>query len=147
MIEDNMNKEKGFRGVFTSDVLPKTIKTFENGIINLDISTGPGTHWVCYYNDPKNKFIEYFDSFGEYEFEGIKLKDEIIPKNIVKYLETSGKEIVYNSSFLQEPTSVKCGLYCMKYIVERNKGKSPVEVLYSFKQEPTKFNENFVLNK
>ncbi|GIY82084.1 uncharacterized protein CEXT_75321 [Caerostris extrusa] len=36
----------------------------KNGIINLDISTGPGTHWVCYFNDSNNNFIEYFDPFG-----------------------------------------------------------------------------------
>jgi len=34
--------------------------------INLDISTGKGTHWVSYYNDPKYNFVEYFDPFGEY---------------------------------------------------------------------------------
>ncbi|GFR17223.1 uncharacterized protein TNCT_317971 [Trichonephila clavata] len=37
----------------------------ENGIINLDISTGGGTHWVCYYNDPKYDFVEYFDPFDK----------------------------------------------------------------------------------
>ncbi|GIY58365.1 uncharacterized protein CDAR_295121 [Caerostris darwini] len=142
-----MIKEKGFRGVFTIDALPKQMRKFENGVINFDISTGPGTHWVCYYNDPKYEFVEYFDSFGEYEYEGIKFKEGDFPKNIVKYLKTSKKEIRYNSSFLQQPTSVKCGLFCMKYISERNKGKSPVEVLYSFTQEPSAYNENLVLNK
>jgi len=52
-IEENMKYQKGFRGVFTIDLLPKKVRRFENGIINLDISTGKGTHWVCYYNDPK----------------------------------------------------------------------------------------------
>ncbi|GIY65913.1 uncharacterized protein CDAR_317361 [Caerostris darwini] len=64
MIEQNMKNEKNFRGVFTSDMLPKQVKKDENGIINLDISTGPGTHWVCYFNDSNNNFIEYFDPFG-----------------------------------------------------------------------------------
>jgi len=59
-----MKNVKGFRRVFTSDLLPKRIRKFKNGIINLDISTGPGTHWVCYYNDPTYNFIEYFDPFG-----------------------------------------------------------------------------------
>ncbi|GFU97760.1 uncharacterized protein TNCV_2532331 [Trichonephila clavipes] len=66
IIEQNMKHEKGFRGVFTSDLLPKKMRQFENGIINLDIATGPGTHWVCYYNDSKNNFVEYFDPFGDY---------------------------------------------------------------------------------
>ncbi|GFX51169.1 uncharacterized protein TNCV_2735201 [Trichonephila clavipes] len=135
-----MKHEKGFRGVFTSDLLPKKMRQFENGIINLDIATGPGTHWVCYYNDPKNNFVEYFDPFGDYVY-------KILP-NIKRYLLSSGKkEIGYNSSFLQHPASVKCGYFCMKYISERNKGKSVVDVLYSFTQEPSAYNEKNVLYK
>ncbi|GFW55297.1 uncharacterized protein TNCV_116831 [Trichonephila clavipes] len=115
-----MKHEKGFRGVFTSDLLPKKMRQFENGIINLDIATGPGTHWVCYYNDPKNNFVEYFDPFGDYVY-------RILP-NIKRYLLSSGKkEIGYNSSFLQHPASVKCGYFCMKYISERNKDSKTAE--------------------
>jgi hypothetical protein len=140
-----MAGKRGFRGVFMSDTLPKKIKKFENGIVNLDISTGPGTHWVCYYNDPDYNFIEYFDPFGEYNYEGVRLNDVIIPKTILKYLKSSAKEIRYNSSFLQEPTSTKCGYFCMKYITERNKGYPPWDVLYDFTQEPSDYNENRVL--
>ncbi|GFU15683.1 ULP_PROTEASE domain-containing protein [Trichonephila clavipes] len=86
------------------------------GIINLDIITGDGTHWVCYYNDPKYEFIEYFDPFGEYMSDDYEL-----PEEIEKYLKTSNKHIRYSSNFLQKPSSVKCGYYCMKYIIERNK--------------------------
>ena len=133
-----MKHEQGFRGVYTSDLLPKKMSRFENGIINLDIATGPGTHWVCYYNDPNNHFVEYFDPFGEHK---------LLP-NIKKYLLSSGKkEIGYNSSFLQHPASAKCGYFCMKYIRERNKGKPVVDVLYSFTQEPSDFNEKNVLYK
>lgn len=136
-----MKHEKGFRGVFTSDMLPKKMRRFESGVVNLDIATGPGTHWVCYYNDPKNDFVEYFDPFGEHVFASI------LP-NIKKYLLSSGKhDIGYNSSFLQHPVSVKCGYFCMKYIRERNKGRSVGDVLYSFTQEPSDFNENIVLYK
>ncbi|KAF8769811.1 hypothetical protein HNY73_017420 [Argiope bruennichi] len=109
----------GFRGVFTSDLLPKKMRRFESGIINLDIATEPGTHWVCYYNDPNNTFVEYFDPFGEYVY-------KLLP-NIKKYLQSSGKTIGYNSSFLQHPTSVKCGYFCMKYISERNKDSKNAE--------------------
>ena len=139
-----MKSEKGFRGVFTIDLLPKKIKSFENGIINLDISTGNGTHWVCYYNDPKYNFVEYFDPFGEYKLKNIKLKKEKIPKEIVAYLKTSNKELRYNSSFLQKPLSVNCGYFCMKYIRERNKNRNPIEVLYSFTQLPSNYNENII---
>ena len=35
-----------FRGVFLRDTLPKNLKLNECGILNLDSSSGDGTHWV-----------------------------------------------------------------------------------------------------
>lgn len=144
VIEKNLGGERGFRGVFTIDTLPRKIRKFESGVVNLDVSTGPGTHWVCYYNDPKYNFVEYFDPFGEYQLDGVRLNEVIVPKNIQTYLETSGKPIIYNSSFLQDPTSNRCGYYCMTYIVERNRSRPPWDVLYDFTQEPSDHNERMV---
>ena len=44
------------------DQLPKKPNNVETGIINLDNSSGPGTHWVAYAIDPRG--IVYFDSYG-----------------------------------------------------------------------------------
>ena len=142
-----MINEKGFKGIFSIDLLPKKINSFENGIVNLDISTGKGTHWVCYYNDPAYDFVEYFDPYGEYKWGNIQIKKEKIPKEIVNNLSSShNKDLRYNSSFLQKPLSVLCGYFCMKYIKERNRGKSPIQVLYSFTQQLSHYNESWVLN-
>ena len=141
-----MTGEKGFRGVFSIDLLPKKIRSFENGIVNLDISTGKGTHWVCYYNDPAYDFVEYFDPYGEYKWGNVQVRKEKIPKEMVRYLRSSRKQdLRYNSSFLQKALSVLCGYFCMKYITERNRGRSPVQVLYSFTQQPSHHNERWVL--
>ncbi len=98
---DISNKLKGirhFRGVYTRDMLPKRIFKKECGVINTDTINGIGKHWICYYNDPKSKYIEFLDSFG------------LSPaKEILTYLETSGKDILYNSSQLQSNDSIKCG--------------------------------------
>ena len=123
-----------FRGVYTRDILPKRILKLECGVINTDTINGNGKHWVCYYNDPKSKYIEFLDSFG------------LSPsKEILNYLETSGKDILYNSSQLQANNSIKCGYYCVYFIKERNKGKSMYDILYSFNQEPTNYNETKVM--
>ena len=53
---------KNFRGVFMKDQLPKNSNNVETGIINLDNSSGSGTHWVAYAIDPRG--IVYFDSYG-----------------------------------------------------------------------------------
>ena len=52
----------GFRGVFLGDTLPTNTKLNECGILNLDSSSGDGTHWVMWFRKGKKKF--YFDSYG-----------------------------------------------------------------------------------
>ena len=46
----------GFRGVFLSDTLHKNVKLNECGILNLDSSSGDGTHWVMWFKKGKEKF-------------------------------------------------------------------------------------------
>ena len=47
-ITDSVKKLRiaSFRGVFVRDALPKTPNKNECGILNLDDSSGNGTHWV-----------------------------------------------------------------------------------------------------
>ena len=53
----------GFRGVFLRDTIPtKKTKLNECGILNLDSSSGDGTHWVIWCKKGKETF--YFDSYG-----------------------------------------------------------------------------------
>ncbi|KAE9522932.1 hypothetical protein AGLY_016563 [Aphis glycines] len=52
-----------FRGVFSRDDLPKKLRTIECGILNLDVSSGDGSHWLAFYKI-KDKVV-YFDSFGD----------------------------------------------------------------------------------
>ena len=56
-------KIKDFKDVVSRD---KIINCIDDGfyIINLDDSTGPGTHWVAMFVKPK--LIGYFDSYGLY---------------------------------------------------------------------------------
>lgn len=127
-----MMKDVGaFRGVFMRDQLPKKIKPTEYGIVNLDSSTGPGTHWVCYVVDKKLPFNLYFDSFGLPP-----------PEELVDYL--SGKKLTYNSSQIQNIESSACGYYCVDIIKRYDKGEDIYELLYKYDQKPTMRNENLV---
>ena len=47
--------------VFLRDTLPTETKLNECGILNLDSSSGDGTHWVTWFKKGKDKF--YFDSY------------------------------------------------------------------------------------
>ena len=50
------------------DALPDKTKDLESGIMNLDVSSGPGTHWTCWFKYPAQRSSKsvccYFDSFG-----------------------------------------------------------------------------------
>ena len=77
-------KIKHFRGVFMRDGLPEKSNNHEVGIVNLDSSTGTGTHWVCYKKIKDNNY--YFDSFG---------LDP--PKEIISYLKGNNKNKIKES--------------------------------------------------
>ena len=85
----------------------------ECGVINLDKSTGPGTHHVCYWKNGKDKF--YFDSFG------------VIPcKEMVEYL---GRPIFYSTFQIQDMKDTNCSELCLHVLAEVNKGKKFKDVI------------------
>ena len=45
------------------DTLPRQPYRVECGIVNLNTSSQPGSHWVCYYRNKSNRI--YFDSYGQ----------------------------------------------------------------------------------
>jgi hypothetical protein len=55
-------KIRNFIGTFMRDSLPIKPRAKECGILNLDGSSGNGTHWVAWYKNGDEKY--YFDSFG-----------------------------------------------------------------------------------
>ena len=48
--------------LFLRDTLPEKGKLNESGNLNLDSTSGDGTHWVMWFKKGKDKF--YFDSYG-----------------------------------------------------------------------------------
>lgn len=82
--------------------LPSRPYINESGIVNLDSSSGPGTHWVAYVkHGPK---VLYYDSFGDLqpplEFE----------RYMREYL------IKYNHHRFQKPATVNCGHLCLQFL-------------------------------
>ena len=74
----------GFRFLFLRDTLPKKSKI--QRILNLDSSSGDGTHWVMWFTKGKDKF--YFDSYGVQP-----------PSELIAYLKSP---IFYNSERVQQ---------------------------------------------
>lgn len=87
------------------DQLPIKIHKYETGIVNLDISSGPGTHWTAYKKHGCT--IKYFDSFGNLP----------PPLELVKYFNSNGIcKIFYNYNSYQTYNSVNCGHLCLLFL-------------------------------
>ena len=89
---------KNFRGAVCSDELKQLKKPRVNecGILNLDDSTGNGSHWVMWLKKGKDKI--YFDSYGLHP-----------PSEVTKYL----NGVYYNSEQIQQGPTVFCGHICL----------------------------------
>jgi len=100
---------KYFRGVFMRDELVSiSPKRNECMVINYDISSNDGTHWVCLFT--KNGESFYFDPFGL----------NPLPE-IVDYC----KEPRHFSRFqIQKPNEVICGHYCIYVLIKLSQGVS-----------------------
>ena len=127
---------KYFRSIYSRDRLPDQTKKKECGIINLDSIEGQGTHWVCYRNIDK-LMVEYFDPFGL-----------IMPHEISHYLSKSGKSIVLSQDEIQNRDTVLCGYWCLYYLVERQKGKSILDVIHhdSFDENNSDFIQDYFIH-
>jgi hypothetical protein len=94
-------------------------------IYNLDVSTGPGNHWVAVYIDNKQNEINYYDSYGSMPTPLIK---KFVQKNIEQYnMNNIQPMIIYNDKRHQYGGS-ECGMYSMNFILERLHGKSMYEI-------------------
>ena len=85
-----------FRGVYLRNTLPEKLKLNECGILNLDSSSGDGTHWVMWFKKGKDKF--YFDSYGVQP-----------PSELIAYL----KLLIFYNSERQANREVFCGHLCL----------------------------------
>lgn len=95
-----------FRGVFMRDELPKKMYENECGVVNLDKSSGSGTHWTAYFKKKKN--IIYFDPYGQLT----------PPYELCKYFLSDGglNKIKYNYDRVQKENSVLCGQLCLAFL-------------------------------
>ena len=104
-----------FRGVNLRDTLPKRPKRKECGILNLDDTTGSGTHWVAWYKNGDEK--KYFDSYGLQP-----------PNELVAYLRSP---ILYNTEQIQPYDQVFCGHLCLYVLKQLGEGQHLQDVINS----------------
>lgn len=97
-------------GVFSKDKLPKC--SVGSYIVNLEDSTGGGTHWVLVKVFPNQ--VVYFDSFGLSP-----------PEEIVRFV----KHFAMNNRQIQDYDASTCGYFCLAcdFYLENNKRRSVYE--------------------
>ena len=98
----------GFRGAFLRDTLTAKTKLNEYGNLNLDSSSGDGTHWVMWFKKGKDRFN--FDSYGVQP-----------PSELIVYLKS---QIFYNSERVQQNGEVFCGHLCLFVLMQISLGNN-----------------------
>ena len=123
---------KKFNGIYPVDLLP-SVKKEGVYIVNLDDSTGDGSHWVALEIEKRKN--TYFDSYG------LPPKD----KRLKKFL---GKNYRKNLKRLQHPMTTTCGQWCLYFLLRRAQNWTVREIVKPFKknlEKPTLINDH-VLN-
>ena len=109
-----LNCTPHFLGCFSDDEISKLVlKPTCFIIVNLDISLGPGSHWIALGIFPNS--IEVFDSLGFDIFNWTR-----VPCSLLTFLHNiSRSRRVFVSPRLQPDDSNMCGFYCIYYIIRR----------------------------
>lgn len=81
-----------------------TPRSSESAIVNLDSSSGSGTHWVAYIK--RGNHVRYYDSFG----------DLPPPRELKRYFADSSIE--YNYAAEQTYGTYVCGHLCLDFLIK-----------------------------
>jgi len=114
-IEDAVKKIglKNFCGVFLRDTLPKKAKKNECGIMNLDNSSGNGTHWVAWFKSGDKKW--YFDLLGLPR-----------PTQVNNFLDG---DVFYPTEQIPPRLGVFCGHLCLYVLKQLQNGKHLQDII------------------
>ena len=131
-IDKIMNKYPEYLGTISRDgikyLLPRiTPQSRIAFIINSDRENGPGKHWFAVYIDARpegSHTIEFFDSFGRAIPESILADIRLLAQMLkpTTYLKVKENRVVHQSD-----DSDSCGWMCMKFLIDRFRGKSFAE--------------------
>lgn len=100
-------------------------------VINTDVSTGPGQHWMAIFVDmslkkTKNATIEFFNSTGERAQASIQRWQAKQKKDIEENLKMSATILDATNGTEHQKSNTECGVYSLYYIRSRLEGK-PIE--------------------
>ena len=112
-------------GVYARDAIPATRRLPWLAIINLDVKSQPGSHWIAIYKD--SHATEYFDSLGRRA-----------PQYFSTYLHP---KYSYVCKRLQSYHGQTCGYFCLFYTMMRARGFSMKDIIGYFDGSTPKQND------
>lgn len=115
-INRELSNTPNFLGTFAADELycRGSLRRPFSLVVNTDTTHQPGEHWTAIFA-PSYGPAEYFDSFGF----------PPLIQTVQRFLDiNSSKCWYYSSNSIQNPLSISCGQYCIKFIKHRSQGKS-----------------------
>ena len=130
-INNYFNGKSYFDGCYSKDALPKKMLLTKFYIINLDDSSGQGTHWTMGASNSKQ--VIYFDTFGV-----------TCPVNVLKFMRTAKKPMYYSTTTLQDMKSELCGYYCIYIIEQMVNGRNFVYIVAEDFQNDEPSNDRYI---
>lgn len=98
-----------FNGVYAIDEIPDDLKSPGYIVVNTEKRGRVGSHWVLFFNGPRDERLRYFDAYG------------------LPVIENEAKKLPideYNETCVQSYGSVLCGLFCVYVAIRMSKGFS-----------------------
>lgn len=121
---------KTFIGVFAADEVPRKRPQNSCFIMNTDVASLPGTHWVAVYENGAQR--EFFDSYGQ--------KPSYYNPKLWKKFDCYDR----NKDDLQQQTSDVCGDWCIFFLKERSDNTSFKAFLNKFRPGDQEYNDTQV---
>ena len=101
-------------------------------ILNTDISTGRGKHWVCIFANKQVNSVEYFNSTGKPP-----------PPAVIRWMAKQHRESIIATNVTHQRSQTECGVYSLYYIRARledvpityfNQQNIPDNEMYKFRR-------------
>lgn len=107
-----------FLGVFSADEaparLPNNLASYPCAyVVNTDVSSEPGRHWVACFASSPSSVVEFFDSYGKPPWAYPNIRFPVVQRRVLRAFTTS----------FQSPNSLVCGHYCVYYLCCRASGQ------------------------
>lgn len=124
-------------GVFAADHLPSVLPATPCGfIVNTDISSRPGTHWLALF--VRDNTVDFFDSYGQ--------SPRAYDPSFTRWIYQRGLRARINRKRMQSDFSNVCGLYCLYFLRQRLLGRSMTQIVEQFDTTNLGMNDRNILD-